>query len=171
MELKNLYVVIDVERIRGQASVELLIILGFFMIVLIPIIIFAFNVSIKENWKISLQRDRDALTGLAKSANDLVAIGKDNSAVYTVYFSSSVKNLTSIKNVLILKEEIPEVGDIDQVVILDKEIVLGDYICNNNICEYKEVNAIDAKGLKGLNNFELIYSGYKNKIVIKRLVG
>ncbi len=154
--------VVDVGKIKGQVSVELLIILGFFMIILIPLIVFAFDTLTKENWKISLQRDRDVLKGLATSANELVMIGKNNSAKYTAYFSSGVKNLTSIGNVLILKEEIPYIGEIDQVVILERNITLKHFECNG-VCVLKETNTMD---VKGLNVFKLTYDG--KKIIITK---
>jgi len=152
---------------KGQVSVELLIILGTFMLILLPIIIFAFSVSVKENWKISLQRDRDTLLGLAKSADQLVTIGKDNSAHYTAYFSSQAKNLTHMENILILKEEVPGIDEvIDQVVILNKGIVLKYWNCTteggSETCTLTETNSFS---IRGLSEFNLNYNGEKIVII------
>lgn len=149
---------IDVETIKGQVSFEFLIVVCFFIVISLPIIIFAFNIMSEENWKVSAARNVDSLKVIATSANKLITLGEGSSTYVTVYFSTSVKKLASSGRALYIVEETPA-GEIEQVIILDEKIKLSYYDETGSMKEG------DISDVKGLQNFKISYQGGFLKII------
>ena len=116
----------DVKNIRGQITLELLIISSFLLIILIPTLIYIFSVLSRESWKVDSQQAYATLTKIISISNKLSILGEGSRTSETVYLSSSVKsiNVSNDKKELFIVLEPAVVGRMEVVAISNVNITL-----------------------------------------------
>lgn len=102
---------------KAQVSLEMLLIVTFLFVTLIPLVLYMYNIFSKESWKVDIQQSQSVIANLVDYSNKLTAGGEYASATILLYFPSKVKNLTTVGRAIIITSDIPQLGVIDQVAL------------------------------------------------------
>jgi hypothetical protein len=78
-----------------------------------------YNLFSKESWKVDMQQSQSVISSLVDYSNKLSVGGENASVVLMLYFPSNVKNLTTVRNAVILTSDISQLGVIDQVALAE----------------------------------------------------
>lgn len=112
----------------GQVSLELLLIVTFMFVTLVPIVYFIYNLVSEDSWKIEIQQTQTIVGKITEYADKLPMGGEGSTIETTLYFPSSVVNFSTYNNVVVVTANIPALGIIDQVALAKEPIVkLGNW--------------------------------------------
>lgn len=112
-------------QVLGQVSLEMLLIVGFLLMIIVPIIALAYSAIYGETWRLDVKQSDTVAQSIVSAANKLEFAGEGASMQYTVYLPSRVKKVKVAANrVLVLVVDTPHFGEIDQVAIADVNITL-----------------------------------------------
>lgn len=89
---------IKLQGIKGQVTLELLIVSSFLLIILIPTLIYILSVLSAESWKTDSQQAYATLTKIISISNKIAILGEGSSTSETVYLPSSVKSINVSNN-------------------------------------------------------------------------
>jgi len=141
---------------RGQASLELLLIVGFLFITLIPLVMYMYNVLSEDVWQVDVQQSQSLVNKLAESAEKVAAGGDNATTELFLYFPTNVRNFTIFDRAIIISTEVPRLGIIDQVAVSNVPVGLSP---NNPTCW---------AGVGGMQRVHLIYSGENDRVYVYR---
>jgi len=111
-------------RLAGQISVELLVVIGFLMLVLIPILSIGYNAIYGETWRLDVRQSGTVATAIVTAANHLALAGEGSTTTYTVYLPSRVRELKTNNKELTITVDTPQLGLVDQVAVADVKLQL-----------------------------------------------
>ena len=112
----------------GQVSLELLLIVTFMFITLVPLVYYIYNIVSEDSWKIEIQQTQTIVNKIVEYADKLPAGGEGATVEATLYFPSGVINFSTYNTVVVVTTEIPKLGAIDQVALAKEPIVkLGNW--------------------------------------------
>lgn len=110
---------------KGQVSLELLLIVGFLLVIMVPIIAIAYSAIYSETWRLDVRQSDTVAKSIADAADKLELAGEGASMQYRVYLPSRVKEVkVAAGRVLVFVVETPQLGDIEQVALADVNITL-----------------------------------------------
>lgn len=146
---------------RGQVSTEMLIVIAFFLLIMIPVVGIALSAAYSETWRLDVRQSDTVVKAITNAADKLKVAGEGATMQYTAYFPSRVKELKTKtspitgNNVLTVIIETPQFGDIEQVAVADVNITLA-----GNQNQWKEDN------IRGVQVLSLKYS--KGNVTISK---
>jgi hypothetical protein len=108
----------------GQAATEMLLIIGFLFLLLIPLLTYVFGILSNDSWKMDSEQARAMALRLTNVANKIALAGEGTSTAESVFVPSSVKEIQAINNTLIFKVGTKELGTIDELAVADVPLVL-----------------------------------------------
>jgi len=112
----------------GQMSLELLLIVTFMFITLVPLVYYIYNIVSEDSWKIEIQQTQTVVGKIVEYSDKLPMGGEGSTIEATLYFPSSVVNFTTYGNVIVLTTDVPRLGIIDQVALAQEPVVrLGNW--------------------------------------------
>jgi len=107
---------------RGQVAVEMLIIVSFLIMLLLPIIMAVFNVFSTETWKLDVEKTDAVAQTISETADRLVISGEGSISSVSIFIPSRVKKIEVKNNAIIFLIDLPELGTIDVVELLNNDI-------------------------------------------------
>ena len=112
---------------KGQIMLEMLIIVSFLLIILIPTIIYILSVLSTESWKTDANQAYSTLTKIVSISNKLAMFGNGSTTSEHIFLPSSVKriNVSSHSSELFITLAGPKYVDMDIVVPTEVEIQLN----------------------------------------------
>jgi hypothetical protein len=108
----------------GQVSVELLVVIAFIMMVLVPILAIGYNALYGETWRLDVSQSGNVATAIVKIANNLAITGEGSSTTFTAYLPSRIREIKSAGREITFVVDTPNLGYVDQVAVADVNIVL-----------------------------------------------
>jgi len=132
---------------KGQVSLEMLLIVTFLMMTLIPLIAYMYNIFSEDIWKVDIQQAQSVVEKIAEYSDKLSMGGEGASTQFIVYFPSKVKNFTTVGRAIIISTETPSLGQIDQVAITKGSV-------NSSLVSWE-----------GIGGMQRIYMNYSHGIV------
>jgi len=110
---------------RGQVSMESLLMIGFLLLLLIPILGYTLGMLANESWKLDAQQASVAVNRIASIANRLVMGGEGTFSTETVFIPSSVMNITTHGKEITFFIDAKEMGIIEQSAVADVPLALN----------------------------------------------
>ena len=112
----------------GQVSLELLLIVTFMFVTLVPLIYFIYNIISDDAWKIEIQQTQTIVGKIVEYSDKLPMGGEGATIEAMLYFPSGVINFTTYNHVIVVTTDIPRLGIIDQVALAKEPVVrLGNW--------------------------------------------
>ena len=112
----------------GQVSLELLLIVTFMFVTLVPLIYFIYNIISEDAWKIEIQQTQTIVSKIVEYSDKLPMGGEGSTTEAMLYFPSNVINLSTYNNVVVVTTNVPRLGIIDQVALAKEPVVkLGNW--------------------------------------------
>ena len=110
---------------RGQVSMESLLMIGFLLLLLIPILGYTLGMLANESWKLDVQQASVATRRITAIANRLAMGGEGTFSTETVFIPSSVTNITTQDNEITFFIDAKELGVIEESAIADVHLDLN----------------------------------------------
>jgi len=110
---------------RGQVSMESLLMIGFLLLLLIPILGYTLGMLANESWKLDAQQASVAVNRIASIANRLAMGGEGTFSTETVFIPSSVINITTQGKEITFFIDAKEMGTIEQSAVAEVPLILG----------------------------------------------
>jgi len=110
---------------RGQASLESLLIVGFLLVLLIPIIAYALGLLSSGAWKLDAEQASVAATRIASIASRLALGGPGTFSTETVFLPSSVVNVTTNGREITFFIDARELGIVEESAVSDVNLTLN----------------------------------------------
>jgi uncharacterized protein (UPF0333 family) len=110
---------------RGQVSMESLLMIGFLLLLLIPILGYTLGMLANESWKLDAQQANVAVNRIASIANRLAMGGEGTFSTETVYIPSSVMNITTQGKEITFLIDAKEMGIIEQSAVAEVPLYLN----------------------------------------------
>jgi len=110
---------------RGQVSMESLLMIGFLLLLLIPILGYTLGMLANESWKLDVQQASVATRRITAIANRLAMGGEGTFSTETVFIPSSVTNIATQDNEITFFIDAKELGVIEQSAIADVPLYLN----------------------------------------------
>ncbi|MCX8202560.1 MAG: hypothetical protein N3G74_02015 [Candidatus Micrarchaeota archaeon] len=85
----------DLRYVKGQIMLEMLIIVSFLLLILIPTVIYILSVLSTESWKTDSNQAYSTLTKIVSVSNKLSMLGNGSSSTETMFLPSSVQRLNT----------------------------------------------------------------------------
>jgi hypothetical protein len=110
---------------RAQVSLEMLMMIIFLFITMVPLIYYMYAIFAEQAWKVDIQQANAVINKIVEYSDKLAAGGEGSVWQISLYFPSKVKNITASGGMIALSMDVPNLGIIDQVAIAKEPIVLG----------------------------------------------
>jgi uncharacterized protein (UPF0333 family) len=110
---------------RGQVSMESLLMIGFLLLLLIPIFGYTLGMLANESWKLDVQQASVATKRITAIANRLAMGGEGTFSTETVFIPSSVTNITTQDKEITIFIDAKELGVIEQSAVADVPLYLN----------------------------------------------
>ena len=113
---------------RGQVSMESLLMVGFLLLLLIPILGYTLGMLSSESWKLDAQQANVAAKRIASIANRLSLGGEGTFSTETVFIPSSIINITTATGTIgeiTFFIDAKELGIIEESAIADVPLALN----------------------------------------------
>ena len=110
---------------RGQVSMESLLMIGFLLLLLVPILGYTLGMLANESWKLDAQQASVAVNRIASIANRLAMGGEGTFSTETVFIPSSVLNITTHGKEITFFIDAKEMGMIEQSAVAEVPLNLN----------------------------------------------
>ncbi|VVB73383.1 Uncharacterised protein [uncultured archaeon] len=109
----------------GQVSMESLLMIGFLLLLLIPVLGYTLGMLANESWKLDAQQANVAVKRIASIANRLSMGGEGTFSTETVFIPSSVRSIWTSGNEITMVVDAKALGLIEQSAVADVPLALN----------------------------------------------
>ena len=110
---------------RGQISLESMLIVGFLLVLLIPIVAYVLGALSGDAWQLDAQQANVAATRIASIASRLAMGGPGTFSTETVFLPSSIMEVSVNGNEITFVVDAKSFGLIDEVAVSDVPLILN----------------------------------------------
>ena len=123
-DVNNMDMYFQKDHLKGQVALEMLLIIIFLFITLLPLVFYMYSILTEEAWRVDIQHIQSVAVKIVEYADKLSAGGDGATTQISLYFPSKVINVTTNGTILAISAEVPILGVIDQVAIAKQPLVL-----------------------------------------------
>ena len=127
-DVDNMNMTLQKDYLKGQVSLEMLLIITFLFMTLLPLVFYMYTIFTEEAWRVDIQHIQSVAVKIVEYSDKISSGGEGAAAQISLYFPSKVRNISTNNTVFSISAEVPVLGVIDQVAIAKQPLVLlGDW--------------------------------------------